>query len=287
MINWAPLHPQVVHFVVALGLVGIVLRLISLTGRARWTRPAGAVLLILAAVSSVAAVKSGTAAHGPVERIPGAREAVEHHEEAGETTRNFFLVVGLLEVAGLALASREKARRWVLVASAVVGVVACVELYQAADEGGELVYAYGGGPGLRSGDPADVQRLLIAGLYAQAATARESGRSEEAARLTDELVRQRPGDPAISLLAVQSLIRDRHDPASALAVLDTLKQPEGNRRWDQQVGILRSEALVAGGQADSARAVLNALLRKYPESRGVQRALEQADSQRSTVSTQP
>lgn len=287
MINWAPLHPQVVHFVVALGLVGIVLRLISLTGRARWTRPAGAVLLILAAVSSVAAVKSGTAAHGPVERIPGAREAVEHHEEAGETTRNFFLVVGLLEVAGLALASREKARRWVLVASAVVGVVACVELYQAADEGGELVYAYGGGPGLRSGDPADVQRLLIAGLYAQAAAARESGRSEEAARLTDELVRQRPGDPAISLLAVQSLIRDRHDPASALAVLDTLKQPEGNRRWDQQVGILRSEALVAGGQADSARAVLNALLRKYPESRGVQRALEQADSQRSTVSTQP
>lgn len=286
MINWAPLHPQVVHFVVALGLVGIVLRLISLTGRARWTRPAGAVLLILAAVSSVAAVKSGTAAHGPVERIPGAREAVEHHEEAGETTRNFFLVVGLLEVAGLALASREKARRWVLVASAVVGVVACVELYQAADEGGELVYAYGGGPGLRSGDPADVQRLLIAGLYVQAA-ARESGRSEEAARLTDELVRQRPGDPAISLLAVQSLIRDRHDPASALAVLDTLKQPEGNRRWDQQVGILRSEALVAGGQADSARAVLNALLRKYPESRGVQRALEQADSQRSTVSTQP
>lgn len=287
MINWAPLHPQVVHFVVALGLVGIVLRLISLTGRARWTRPAGAVLLILAAVSSVAAVKSGTAAHGPVERIPGAREAVEHHEEAGETTRNFFLVVGLLEVAGLALASREKARRWVLVASAVVGVVACVELYQAADEGGELVYAYGGGPGLRSGDPADVQRLLIAGLYVQAAAARESGRSEEAARLTDELVRQRPGDPAISLLAVQSLIRDRHDPASALAVLDTLKQPEGNRRWDQQVGILRSEALVAGGQADSARAVLNALLRKYPESRGVQRALEQADSQRSTVSTQP
>lgn len=287
MINWAPLHPQVVHFVVALGLVGIVLRLISLTGRARWTRPAGAVLLILAAVSSVAAVKSGTAAHGPVERIPGAREAVEHHEEAGETTRNFFLVVGLLEVAGLALASREKARRWVLVASAVVGVVACVELYQAADEGGELVYAYGGGPGLRSGDPADVQRLLIAGLYAQAATARESGRSEEAARLTDELVRQRSGDPAVSLLAVQSLIRDRHDPASALAVLDTLKQPEGNRRWDQQVGILRSEALVAGGQADSARAVLNALLRKYPESRGVQRALEQVDSQRSTVSTQP
>lgn len=273
MINWAPLHPQVVHFVVALGLVGIVLRLISLTGRATWTRPAGAVLLILAAISSVVAVKSGTAAHGPVERIPGAREAVEHHEEAGETTRNLFLVVGVIEVAGLALASREKVRRWLLLASAVAGVVACVELYETADEGGELVYAYGGGPGLRSGDPADVQRLLVAGLYAQAAAARDSGRAEEAARLTDELVRQRPDDPAVTILALQSLIRDRHDPASALATLDTLKQPVGNRRWDQQVGLLRSEALVAAGQPDSARAVLNALLRKYPDSRGVQRAL--------------
>jgi uncharacterized membrane protein len=287
VINWAPLHPQVVHFVVALGLVGIVLRLISLTGRARWTRPAGAVLLILAAVSSVVAVKSGTAAHGPVERIPGAREAVEQHEEAGTTTRNIFLVVGVLEVAGLALVSREKAQRWFLLASAVAGVVACAELYEAADEGGELVYAYGGGPGLRSGDPADVQRLLVAGLYAQAAAARDSGRLEEAARLTDELVRQRPDDPAVTLLAVQSLIRDRHDPAAALAALDTLKQPEGNRRWEQQVGLLRSEALTAAGQPDSARTVLTALLRKYPDSRGVQRALEQVDSQRSTVNGLP
>ncbi|HET8633093.1 MAG TPA: DUF2231 domain-containing protein [Gemmatimonadales bacterium] len=272
MINWAPLHPQVVHFVVALGLVGIVLRVISLTGRAPWTRPAGAVLLILAAASSVVAVRSGTAAHGPVERIPGAREAVEHHEEAGERTRNLFLVVGLLEVAGLALASREKARRWLLAASAVAGVVACVVLYEAADEGGKLVYAYGGGPGLRSGDPADVQRLLVAGLYAQAVVARDSGRSDEAARLTDELVRQRPGDPSVSLLAVQSLLRDRHDPAGALAMLDSLPQPAGNSRWEQQTGLLRSEALVAAGQADSARAVLNELRRKYPESRGVQRA---------------
>jgi predicted Zn-dependent protease len=173
----------------------------------------------------------------------------------------------------LALASRDKARRWLLAASAVAGVVACVVLYQAADEGGQLVYAYGGGPGLRSGDPADVQRLLVAGLYAQAAAARDSGRGDEAARLTDELVRQRPGDPSVALLAVESLIRDRHDPGAALAMLDTLPAPAGSRRWEQQTGLLRSEALVAAGQTDSARAVLTALAQKYPESRGVQRAL--------------
>lgn len=274
MINWAPLHPQVVHFVVALGFVGLALRIVSLSGRAKWTRPAGAALLIIAAVASVVAVKSGTAAHGPVERIPGAREAVERHEEAGKTTRTWFLVVGALEVLGLALTSRDGARRWVLAASALVGIAACYQLYEAADEGGELVYNYAGGPGLRSGSPADIRHLLVAGLYQQAQSARDSGQGAEAARLTDELVRQMPGDPGVALLAVQSLITDRKDPAAALASLDSLKVPADNPRFEVQTGILRSQALVAAGRADSARAVLAELARKYPESRGVQRALE-------------
>jgi uncharacterized membrane protein len=275
MFNWAPLHPQVVHFVVALGFVGLALRIISLSGRARWTRPAGATLLIVAAIASVVAVKSGTAAHGPVERIPGAREAVERHEDAGKTTRTWFLVVGALEVLGLALTSRDGARRWVLAASAVAGIVACYQLYEAADEGGELVYNYAGGPGLRSGDPADIRHLLVAGLYHEAQAARDSGQGAEAARLTDELVRQMPGDPGVAMLAVQSLIMDRKDPAAALASLDSLKVPADNPRFEIQVGVLRSQALAAAGKPDSARAILTGLAQKYPESRGVQRALEE------------
>src|SRR5690606_2299150 len=63
-------HPQIVHFVVALGIVGVVLRLVSLTGKLPWTRQAATVLLLVAAVSAVAAAKSGDQAHGMVERIP-------------------------------------------------------------------------------------------------------------------------------------------------------------------------------------------------------------------------
>jgi hypothetical protein len=210
-----------------------------------------------------------------VERIPGAREAVQRHEEAGKTTRNFFLVVGSLEVLGLALARRERAQRWVLAISALAGIVACYQLYQAADEGGELVYNYAGGPGLRSGDPADIRHLLVAGLYHEAQAARDSGQGAEAARLTDELVRQMPGDPGVAMLAVQSLITDRKDPAAALASLDSLKVPADNPRFEVQVGVLRSQALAAAGQSDSARAVLTQLVQKYPESRGVKRALEE------------
>jgi len=50
-----PLHPQIVHFVIALGLVGIVLRLVSLVARASWLSPAAATLIIVAAAASVAA----------------------------------------------------------------------------------------------------------------------------------------------------------------------------------------------------------------------------------------
>ena len=67
----AALHPQIVHFVIALLFVGVVLRCVSLTGRAPFTGPAARVLLLVGTGAAVLAVQSGTAAHGPVERVPG------------------------------------------------------------------------------------------------------------------------------------------------------------------------------------------------------------------------
>ena len=63
---------------------------------------------------------------------------------------------------------RSEKRRYVLVASTVVGLVGIVSVYQAGAHGGDLVYKYAGGIGIRSGDPADVERLLVTGLYQQA-----------------------------------------------------------------------------------------------------------------------
>lgn len=260
----AVFHPQVVHFVIALGIVGVVLRLVSLTGKAAWTGPAAAALLILAAGASIVAVISGEQAHGIPERIPGAREAVHEHEEAGEMARNILIVVGLLEVAGLALASRTSRVKLVRAASGVVGLVACFYLYEAGEHGGELVYSYAGGVGTRSGDPEDVTRLLVAGLYQQARAKRQAGDSLEAARLIDELARQRPGNAAIQLLVAESALRDRKDPATALATLAALAPPTDDRFMKLRVGVLRTDAFLAAGQPDSARAVLAALETEFP-----------------------
>jgi len=103
-------HPIVVHFVIALAILGVVLRWISLSGRLAFTGPAAATLILIAAAASLAAVKSGTDAHGPAERVPGARDAVVEHEEWGERTRNALLAVAALELVGLFLARRGKAR---------------------------------------------------------------------------------------------------------------------------------------------------------------------------------
>jgi uncharacterized membrane protein len=238
-----------------------------------WTGPAATTLLLVAAAISVLAVKSGAEAHGPAERVPGAREAVEEHEELGERTRNLFLLVAALELAAIAFRKRERWQRGFRVASGIGGVAAAFALYQAGEAGGKLVYSYAGGVGLRSGDPADVQRLLVAGLYHQARAARKAGNAAEAARLIDELVLQRPGDPTMVYLSAESMIRDRRDPAGALVVLAAQAPPAENTRLNIQKGLLTSEAFDSLGQPDSARAALQALAAQFPSNRFIAEAV--------------
>lgn len=278
MIDIGPLHPQIVHFVVALGFVGVTFRLVSLTGLLPWTRQAATALILIAAVASAAAVKSGDEAHGPAERIPGAREVVQEHETRGEWTRNLFLLLGVIELGAWALRRKGKAYRIALATSGVVGIAACVALYRAAEEGGELVYSYAGGIGFRSGDSTDVQRLLVAGLYHQARIASATGRREEAARLVDELQRQKPDDPSVVLMSIQSRIRDRQDPVGALTALAAFEPPGDDPRFAIQKGILTGEALAATGAKDSARIVLNQLKARFPRAeRAVDEALKKLE----------
>jgi uncharacterized membrane protein len=276
MPNIASFHPQIVHFIVVLGFIGVGLRLLSLVTKLEWIRPAATLALLAAAVAAVVGARSGDEAHEASERMPGARTAVQEHEELGEKTRNLFLVVAGFEILALAMRKQEKVRRVALVGSAVAGVVAAFFLFDAAEHGGELVYGYAGGVGTRSGKPEDIKHLLVAGLYNAARTDREAGDSASAARLTEELVRQMPGDPGVAFLAVRSLLVDRNDPPAAMAALDSLALPPDNPRLVLQSAMLRSDIFVAMGHPDSARAALQAVLQKYPDNKMVQRVVDQA-----------
>jgi uncharacterized membrane protein len=268
-VSLAALHPQIVHFVIALLFAGVLFRWVSLTNRAIFTGPAAAVLLLVGTVGAMLAVKSGTDAHGPVERVPGARAAVVEHEDWGKRTRNLFLVVAALEIAALVPAAR-RWRKGTHVASALVGLAGAAALYEAGAHGGELVYSYAGGVGIRSGDTADVRRLLVAGLYHQAMLDRRAGRPDDAARLIDQLAQRFPEDTSARLLAIESLIVDKQDGKAALAALARFPVTSESRFLRIRVGILRADAFAAAAMPDSARAILQTLSTEFSNNRAIE-----------------
>ncbi len=266
MPNIGAYHPIIVHFAITLLTLGVVFRWVSLTGRAPFTGPAAATCLLLGAAAAFLAVHSGTDAHGPVERIPGVRQAVMDHEDAGHWARNVFLVVALLEIGALVAKKRSvHVARVALWGSAVVGIFGFAAILKAADKGGDLVYEYAGGVGIRTGDTADVNRLYLAGVYQAAQQARALHDSTRAAALFTQLEREFPTDTNVRLLAIESLLRDRDNARAALTALARFPMRPDDRRLQLRVGFLKADAYAAVGKPDSARVVLERLGSAYPD----------------------
>jgi uncharacterized membrane protein len=274
MPSLAALHPQVVHFVVALVIVGVLFRMLSIALRAAWLSPAALALVALGTLASVVAVRSGVDAHGPVERVPGARAAVVEHEEWGERARSVFLILLAVEAVAATLTARKPtAARAAKLAAAVVGLGAVAVLYRAADLGGRLVYGYAGGVAVNTGDPEDVGRLLIAAAHQQANLDRQSGKLGDAAAIIDVVADRFPAHLELQLARVDSIINDRKDPTEALTRLDTIQLPTEDTRLRVRAGLLRSGALAAAGDLSAARQVLETLKSEFPTNTQVQRRL--------------
>jgi len=269
----AEYHPQIVHFAVALLTVGVLFRVISLLGRPAFVRPAALTLLVLGTLAAVLAVRSGTDAHGPVERVPGSRTAVVEHEEWALRTRNVFYGVMVLEALGLLLLRSSKSR-YLHAASAIVGLAGLFCLYEAGEHGGRLVYSYAGGVGIRSGDPADVERLLLAGLYQEAQLERKAGRAAEAAALVAQAAGRFPDDLDVQLAAAESLLVDRKDSAAALEALRRITPPRDNRVLRTRHGLLTADALEAAGQREGAAEVVQGLVTEFPDSPRLKQRLD-------------
>jgi uncharacterized membrane protein len=262
MPNLGVFHPQVVHFAIALLIVGVLMRVVSVFTKRTWINPAATTLLILGTLAAVVSVKSGDDAHGPVERVPGARPSVIEHEEWGERTRNIFLLVSAVELLALALAPDR--RRFAWMATAALGIYGMYAVYETGEHGGELVYSYAGGVGIRTGETADVNRLLLAGLYHQAMLDRREGKGTDAGMLFDEMARRFPNDTSIRLLAIESMLRDRGDVAGARAAIESLNPPTADARNTRAVALLKVDILAAAGHRDSARAILEPLVEATP-----------------------
>jgi uncharacterized membrane protein len=268
MPNIAQFHPQIVHFVIGLLIIGVAMRVVSLTGRLRFTFPAGLSLILIGTFAAWLAVRSGLDAHGPVERIPGAREAVQQHEEHGEMARNVFFFVSALELIAWGMTRRENLVRrayWVYVASAAVGLFGVFQLYETGEHGGKLVYSYAGGPGLRTGDPADNERLLLAGLYNQAMADRKAGRNAAAAELMTLMAKRYPLDTTVQILNAESLLLDAKKPTDALTALNLVKVSSNDPRSRARIGTLKADIYLAMGSKDLAKRALQDAIDSLPK----------------------
>lgn len=167
------------------------------------------------------------------------------HEEWGERTQAMLLIVGAFEILGLVIRRSPKVKL-VHGAAALAGLAAVFCVYEAGEHGGELVYGYAGGVGVRSGDPEDVQRLLLAGYYHQALAERAAGRADQAAALFSAAAAQFPSDPEVRMLEAESTLRDRKNPQAALDQLARINPPAGNRFIASQLASLQADALRSG-----------------------------------------
>jgi uncharacterized membrane protein len=273
MPNLGYFHPQIVHFVIAGAGLGIFFRWLSLTGKLTWTNGAATALILLGTVAAWFAVTSGADAHGAAERIPGVAMAVQLHEDAGHDARNVLLLIAALELAAL-VPALGKWKKMILVGSAIVGVGGAYEIYDVGRLGGELVYAYAGGVGIRSGDSTDVNRLLLAAMYDRAQLDRTQKNAGGAAQAFAELAAKFPNDVTVQLLQVESLMQDKQDFTGALAGLARIPTPPDSARMYTRYEMDRADALVGAGQKDAARTILKALAARFPTAKRIQDKLD-------------
>ena len=139
------LHPLVVHFPIALFLVGFVIDALSWLLKNETLKRAGLIMVLLGALTAIPAVVTGLAIEetieAQIEALSGAEAALEAHEELAIPTTVVLLGAALLRL-GLVVRPRLRA---LLALYLAVGAVGLGMLAVTGYRGGELVYRYGAG----------------------------------------------------------------------------------------------------------------------------------------------
>lgn len=141
-----PLHPALVHFPIALILLGTAVAVVSVFLR-RWHLPwIAAGLMILGAGGAVAATWSGEEDQEMAGELNENVEGVlDEHEEWGERARNSALVAAVLALGAALLSRSPVSGRIASVVALCAALVSSFCVVKAGHFGGELVYKHGVG----------------------------------------------------------------------------------------------------------------------------------------------
>ena len=132
------IHPSVVHFPIALTIVGALFSVLYVATKKDWMRWFAPLLLSLALAGAVTAYFTGQSASDRAEKIGVPEKAIEEHEESGLWALGSIAVACLL---GWATHARRKGA-WVAM---ILTLVAASIVVRTAHLGGRLVYVHGAG----------------------------------------------------------------------------------------------------------------------------------------------
>ena len=152
-----PLHPAIVHFPIALLIIGSLVAIGAVFTTKLNIRFWCAMILAAGALGAAAATWSGEEDEEKIEGISAAmNETLEEHEEWGERARNLGILSAVFAIAALVTTPKSlKVSRALTVITAVVSITASYAVMEAGHYGGELVYKHGAGMKTESVEESD------------------------------------------------------------------------------------------------------------------------------------
>ena len=142
MFDFSHIHPMLVHFPIALLILGFVAELVGLALKRKFFTDAAFLLLITGALGAVAAVLSGSFAADGLEEAGTLKQAVETHEGAAELAMWLAIIAGAFRLTLVMAKKYAGSLRYV---SAVLFLVAVLAVARAGYYGGELVFKHAAG----------------------------------------------------------------------------------------------------------------------------------------------
>ncbi len=148
MIDQSHLHPMIVHFPIALVIIGFLSDAVALVTKRQFFSSTGLYLIILGSVGTLAAYLSGNIAGDGVTEAGALGAALEVHEGAATLALWTMIALAILRITLGVTKQMTGWKQWAMVALLAVGVgtIARTGYY-----GGELVYRHAAGVQLSFG----------------------------------------------------------------------------------------------------------------------------------------
>lgn len=148
MIDLSHLHPMIIHFPIALIIIGFLSDLVGAITKRHFFTQAGLYLMALGSIGTIAAFFSGRMAGDGVTEAGALGMALETHEGAATLALWTVIVLAIMRITLAVTRQMAGWKQWVMVALLAVGVAT---ISRAGYYGGQLVYEHAAGVQLNFG----------------------------------------------------------------------------------------------------------------------------------------